>query len=140
MEDDLTAIREAGVEVLVSALTPAEEFELGLDGEREAAEGSGLRFVSLPIQDRGVPSLDGQTAAQFSELASLVTSGTPVAVHCRIGIGRSSVILAILLAKSGLSVEDAFDLLAKARGVPVPDTAEQRAWVEEVVASGRLEG
>ena len=56
--------------------------------------------------------------------------GRAIAVHCRAGIGRASIIAACLLLRNGLSVAEAFEALAEARGCAVPDTQDQRTWVE----------
>ena len=55
------------------------------------------------------------------------------------GIGWSSLILAVLLALEGGTADSAFEQLAAARGVPVPDTAEQRAWVGTAIERLRVE-
>jgi protein-tyrosine phosphatase len=67
--------------------------------------------------------------------------GNAVAVHCRAGIGRSSLIAACVLVLLGFAPGMAFDLIGKARGVKVPDTEEQRDWVDmfrEVTKTGGI--
>jgi protein-tyrosine phosphatase len=59
-----------------------------------------------------------------------LAEGKAVGVHCRAGIGRSSLIAAALLIQNGVSPETAFLTIQEARGCPVPDTVEQRNWVE----------
>ena len=56
-------------------------------------------------------------------------------IHCRAGIGRSSLIAACVLVRAGHDVNSAFDTIAKARGVEVPDTEAQRAWVSTFLAA-----
>jgi protein-tyrosine phosphatase len=56
-------------------------------------------------------------------------TGKAVAVHCRAGIGRSALIAACVLVRSGYDVDGAFDTIAKARGMAVPDTQAQHDWV-----------
>jgi protein-tyrosine phosphatase len=51
-------------------------------------------------------------------------------VHCRAGIGRSSLIAACVLVLLGLAPAMAFDRIGKARGLKVPDTEGQRDWVD----------
>jgi protein-tyrosine phosphatase len=58
-----------------------------------------------------------------------VSQGKATAIHCRAGIGRASVVAACTLVCLGTKPDDAFDLIAKARGIGVPDTDGQRAWV-----------
>jgi hypothetical protein len=45
-------------------------------------------------------------------------------------ISRAALMAASLLVLSGFSPEQAFDQLSNVRGYPVPETEEQRAWVE----------
>jgi protein-tyrosine phosphatase len=42
------------------------------------------------------------------------------------GIGRSALIAACLLKSQGIGVDEAFAMIARARGFSVPDTEEQR--------------
>ncbi len=51
------------------------------------------------------------------------------------GIGRAAVIAACVLAMLGVAVDTAFEAIAVARGCPVPDTLEQRAWVAQFAAT-----
>jgi protein-tyrosine phosphatase len=62
-------------------------------------------------------------------LDQALAAGKNVAVHCRQGIGRSSVVVASLLVAAGETPDEAFRRIEEARGRPVPDTAEQREWV-----------
>src|SRR5689334_3358873 len=129
LEDEIAAWRRAGVDVVVSLLMPDEANDLGLADEPAASRAAGIEFVSLPIPDRGVP---GSTAAAVSLLTSLGDSlahGKTVAVHCRQGIGRSALIAAGLLARSGADAATAIRRVAAARGLPVPETDEQRDWI-----------
>jgi hypothetical protein len=45
------------------------------------------------------------------------------------GIGRSPLLLACILVSRGLAAEDAWKAIGTARGLPVPDTVEQREWL-----------
>ena len=131
--DDVRFLQRAGVDVIVSALTAAENEDLGLIEERQCCEDMGIKVVSFPIEDRSVPN----SIAEFKELLDSVIGylrkGESVAVHCRAGIGRSSIIVAAALMRNGLSAESAFGAIEESRGCSVPDTPEQRRWVERHV-------
>jgi protein-tyrosine phosphatase len=135
IEDEMTAARASGVDVVVSALTEDEVRELELEGEEQAAQAAGVSFRSMPIPDRGVPSMEMGVATLLSQLAAAVHEGRHVAVHCRMGIGRSSMIAAILLALQGEDVDAVFQRLQAIRGSPIPDTEEQRSWTRHAVAA-----
>lgn len=130
LTDDLSLLRRAGVDVLVSALTFEESKELGLLEEERCCSEGDLGFVSFPIEDRSVPVSCDEFVRLLESVTGYLQKGKAVAVHCRAGIGRSSIIVASTLIRSGLSVESAFRVIADARGCAVPDTPEQRRWVK----------
>jgi hypothetical protein len=125
LDGEIGGLAKAGVEVLVSLLTVEEVVELGLCGE------CGIRFISFPIPDRGVPFsiLEAQQIVALI-LADLRAAKT-VATHCRMGIGRSVLVAAGLLKSQGIGVDEAFAMISRARGFVVPDTEEQGEWVRE---------
>jgi protein-tyrosine phosphatase len=137
LEDELFAIKEAGVDLLVSMLTSQESRELGLDEESASCRKIGLEFRSFPINDRETPESIAEVRGFVSALRKALDAGRSVATHCRASIGRSSLVLACLLVDEGLSVEKAFAQLSSARGTRVPDTAEQVRWVERYAESSR---
>ena len=132
LEDDVAAWKTAGVDVVVSCLKPAEVTELQLDDEAAACERHGLRFMSFPIQDRSVPKSSRAFAGLAAKLRKDLVAGKTIAVHCRQGIGRSALVVAGILVLGGERPRDAFQKIAEARGCDVPDTAEQRAWVQNL--------
>jgi protein-tyrosine phosphatase len=130
LEDELQAMRRAGVDVLVSMLTSEELAELGLTQEAEYCEQAGMMYRSYPVADREVPVSYAAFVAFLAELGRELQAGRSVAVHCRASIGRASLLLASLLCAEGFSPADAFTRITKARGLQVPDTPEQVRWVE----------
>ena len=134
LPDDVRALQHAGVDVLVSALTPEETEELGLVEEARFCKDCDLEFLSLPIEDRSVPVSASEFVQFLDSVSGHLRKGKAVAVHCRAGIGRSSIIVASALIRNGLSVESAFRTIEEARRCPVPDTPEQRQWVERFSA------
>jgi protein-tyrosine phosphatase len=129
LEVDIEALRADGIDVLVSALSQEEVYELGLEGEAIECAAKGIEFITFPITDRGLPESRSEFAGLTDSLSDRIREGKSIGAHCRAGIGRSSVIIASVLAKCGLSADEAFERIAASRGFPVPDTAEQRAWV-----------
>jgi len=132
--DELRSWREAGVDVVVSLLTPQEEAELDLDDEEARSRYSGLEFLRLPIPDRSVPESRFEVADLVTRLEEALAAGKDVAVHCRQGIGRSGLVAALMLVAAGRGPDDAFHAVGIARGIPVPETEEQRAWAEQFAA------
>ena len=129
LEDEMLALRRAGVDVLVCLLTSVESDELALSDEPAAASRAGMEFHAFPIVDLGVPDPE-QVRPLLDILTSRLDDGEHVAVHCRAGIGRSSLIAAALLVRLGSPTEQAWQVIADARGVSVPETDEQRRWLD----------
>lgn len=127
---ELASWKSAGVDVVVSLLTDDEGSELNLQQEPSFCEEIGLTFLSCSIADRDVPSSVDAFLALVNRLHEYLKNGRGVAIHCRMGIGRSSVVAACLLVKAGLKPDDAFRTISRDRGIDVPDTAGQIEWVE----------
>ena len=128
--DDIGALHEQGVGMVVSLLTSEEAYELELRNEREVCDSFGLEFVSLPIPDRGVPSNVREVSLLAERIRRQMQAGSGVVIHCRAGIGRSSLIAATVLLQQGIAPEDAFSMISGARRVECPDTPEQVTWLE----------
>jgi protein-tyrosine phosphatase len=137
LPDDIAAARRDGVDVIVSTLTKAENQELGLSEEAKCCKESMIEFLSFPIEDRSLPDSEGGVNSFIDSLGKRVKQGKSVAIHCRAGIGRSSLLCACLLVRRGLSAESAFEKIQLARGCAVPDTEEQRSWVQSFASRSK---
>jgi protein-tyrosine phosphatase len=93
--------------------------------------------LNIPIPDRSVPADKKGFLLTVERLAELVKQGRYVGVHCRAGIGRSSLLVASVLIRVGWDAESAFAAIESARGCTVPDTTEQKHWVTSNVPSIR---
>jgi protein-tyrosine phosphatase len=140
LDDEIVGWRREGVDVVVSLLEAEEIGELGLRREAELCRTQAIEFISFPIPDRGAPASLQETASLAQSLARQLSEGKAVAIHCRAGIGRSSLIAACVLACVGCESDAAFAMIGKARGVKVPDTDEQRQWVAAFHDSVRQSG
>jgi protein-tyrosine phosphatase len=135
LDDEMVALSDAGIDIVVSMLEESEATDLGLEREKVEAEHARLGFVNFPIPDRGVPGNNRQFQEFLTGLEEQIESGKKVGVHCRACIGRASVAAASLLIRSGVPATEAWHQVAVARGFPVPDTQEQRDWVDQNVRS-----
>ena len=132
---ELAQLAEQGYDTLVSLLSEPEVAELGLGAERPAAEAAGLKFEWLPLFDYSVPESQGFRDGLF-QLHDRFRGGGNIAAHCRASVGRSPLLIASIMVLDGASPEDAWSRISRARGVPVPDTDAQRAWVRSLSARG----
>jgi protein-tyrosine phosphatase len=127
--DDLSRLKNARVDVLVSLLEPFEALTLGLARAEQSCALHGIELVRFPIRDHSVPRSPAATLELARALSAKLDQGKSVAIHCYAGIGRSSLIAATVLGVRGFEVTEAFERISKARGIVVPDTVEQLEWL-----------
>jgi hypothetical protein len=131
LEDDISGWQRAGVDVVVSLLTPQENKDLQLSQESDLVQTHGLRFVSLPVEDRGIPPSWEDASRAIGKIGEALRQGRSVAIHCRQGIGRSGMIAAALLIREGSTPGDALTQISGARGLSVPETEGQLEWIRD---------
>lgn len=134
LDDEIANWSREGIARVVSLLEDHEITDLGLETEPEVCEKAGIIFRSFAIADRSVPS-DRQAALAFAQ--ELAQSSQPTVIHCRAGIGRSSLMAAMVLISLGMDAERAFEEIGTARRLPVPDTEAQRDWVMALSEAGQ---
>ena len=130
LAEEVAAWRAAGVGVVVSLLEPAEVRELELQQEARLCAEHAIAFRSFPIRDRSEPASTAALATLVTELHEHLSAGHAVAIHCRAGIGRTGVVAGCLLHRLGIASADVFHLLSRSRGIAMPETEAQIAWVE----------
>src|SRR5262245_19515432 len=129
LEDEIRAWQKAGLHTIVSALTEDESAQFDLVQEAVQAQNQGLNFVSVPIADRVVPASLPSFLQKIAPVEQQLREGKSVGVHCRQSIGRSALITAGILVQGGVAPPQALQRIEKARGLPVPETAEQKTWI-----------
>lgn len=82
LADEAQAWRAAGVDIVVSLLEAEEASDLDLDSEEAAVGQAGLRYISFPIVDRGVPESLTATAALLRNMVEWLEAAKTIAVHC----------------------------------------------------------
>jgi protein-tyrosine phosphatase len=132
LEDEASRWRRAGLDVIVSLLENDEAAQLELNHENDVAELTGLRFISFPIPDRGVPDQNEDALRLLREISKALDGGSNVAVHCRQGVGRSGMIAAGMLVISGIQPEKAIETVSTARRQTVPETASQLRRIQQL--------
>jgi len=138
LADEMRAWQDAGIDTVVSLLTPDEVAEFDLGGEAAACAALGMRFVALPIPDRGTPPSRVAFRKLVTDIVEELAAGRGVAVHCRQGIGRAGLTAAAVLVASGLDTNEAVSRVSAARGRPVPETPAQQRWLDGFAGDGRV--
>ena len=129
MDDEFLGIANQNISLIVSLLEADESYEVGLELEQQVTERHGMKFISYPIPDRGLPSSISNYLEFTKNLYHTAAGGEDIVVHCRAGIGRTGIIAAGVLLHCGFEPKEAFEHISKKRGISVPDTEEQIDWV-----------
>jgi predicted protein tyrosine phosphatase len=132
LADELRGLKNSGFDTVLSLLTPEEANDLGISDEPGATATNGMQFFSFPISDLGVPDEAPTTRAFLRSMLDQLQGGKHIAIHCRQGIGRSGLIAASLLVTAGIDPLVALRRVSAARGIEVPETAQQRDWIIEL--------
>src|SRR5271169_4874427 len=130
LEDDLVRGERESVDTLLTLLTREEKKNLHLRQEAGEAKRLGMGYASFPIPDRQIPTSEAKWAEILENITRTLSQGKNVVVHCRQGIGRSGLVAACLLVRRGMSPGAAVELASAARGVSIPETSEQRDWID----------
>ena len=129
LNEEIHKLKTMGVSTLVSLLVPGEIRELALSNELEYCHEHGIKLINFPIPDRGLPDSKIEFKALVDRLDESLKAAHRVVIHCRMGIGRTAMLCAALLLRQGYDAGHVFGVLAKYRGVSVPDTNAQLEWV-----------
>ncbi len=135
LDDEMASWRAGGADTVLSLLTAEEEHDLDLVKEPFQAEAHGMTFLSFPIRDREVPESESAVVRLVEQVDRELSAGRNVVVHCRQGVGRTGVIAACLLVSGGVGSQAAVQQLSATRGTEMPETAEQRRWIDDHAAT-----
>ena len=138
LRNNLQHWRNLGISGVLSLLRPNER--PGWEQEPAICEALGMDFYSLPIADHSVPAPEEMPAIaeQLTGIESRLRVGARIVAHCFAGIGRSGMATIALLMIGGVPLDDARKLVSSARGIPTPETQEQREWLRSFDRHRRL--
>ncbi|MFA7483782.1 MAG: tyrosine protein phosphatase [Vulcanimicrobiota bacterium] len=139
LEVDIQNLNREGFTFVVSLLTEPENTELNLVNEETVCKRNGIEFYSFPIIDRSAPKCRKKFEDFAQHLLTKIKNGECGYFHCRAGLGRAPLLGCIIMRMAGAHPDEAWRMLAEARGQPVPDTEEQRAWVKSSQSATNLD-
>lgn len=131
LEGEIANLKKQNVGLVVSLLEETEIAELELEKEEDFCKKHAVLFINFPIVDRDTPQKDHEVDKLIQDLATKIDEGLSIVIHCRMGIGRSSIISASILLLRGLKTDTILRHISQVRGIKVPDTAQQVAWLKK---------
>ena len=132
LNGEINSLYKQRVGLLISLLEESEILELGLKNENQICTQNNIQYINFPIPDREAPARNNKLDILIEEIEIKVKAGFSVVIHCRMGIGRSSIIAGALLRKHGVKTEQIVSHITKVRGLQVPDTDQQITWLKNV--------
>ncbi len=129
LDDEIKWLKIREIDCLVSLLEKSEEWELGLEEEAEICQKHAVEFINFPIKDVTTPKNEAEFISIAQNLATQINQNRKVVIHCRMGIGRSSILAAAVMMILGCEGKDIFKTISKYRKLNVPDTEEQKYWI-----------
>lgn len=129
LADEIVDWKREGIGVVVSLLARDEVSELGVEREARMCRNAGLDFHWLPVNDLSVPASMLETVRLVTGLAAARSTGKKIGIHCRQGLGRAPLLTACLLVQAEVPPPKAWQKISAARGITVPETDEQREWL-----------
>ena len=119
---DLKVISEWGATALVTVMELSEKRKFGVTDLGVAATKSNLKWLHIPIADGAVPDnrFDDAWWRVAPTVLQYLRNGCKIVVHCRGGLGRTGLVVCLLLVEMDESPEQALKLVRAAR----PGTVE----------------
>jgi protein tyrosine phosphatase (PTP) superfamily phosphohydrolase (DUF442 family) len=130
--DPAAAMSKVDADLLLCLLQPDEIERRFPDFARwlAAAAGEALHF---PVDDGGIGH-EEEVLALIDRLGAHLDAGGSVLTHCGAGLGRTSIVCALLLVRAGSTLQDALAAVRAARPGAGPENPAQRAHLERLAA------
>ena len=126
----VTIARRHKLSLVVCLAPPEEVASLSPSYWQAIAEGSlDFRFLSLPMQNYGLPRDLAGFRDGIAQMAERLKAGDTVMLHCAAGIGRTGTAAACLLKHLGLETEEALQRVRDAGSNP--ENAVQSGLVDQ---------
>lgn len=130
LEDEIISLKNNEIDLVVSLLEKQEEISLKIENESFFCKKYDINYINFPIPDRGIPKNTSSFVSLIETINEYLKCNKKVVVHCRMGIGRTSLVAAALLIKNNSKYDNVFNYLSATRTLTVPDTEEQKDWIK----------
>jgi protein-tyrosine phosphatase len=128
LEAEIMEFNAQNVNWIISLLEEDEIEQFGLSEEELYCKRFNIKFDSLPIQDNFIPGFQRFVDKIDSVFLGLVNNENFV-VHCNHGLGRSGLLVAGLLLRSGMELDSALKIIELKRGFKCPTSISQMKFI-----------
>lgn len=117
LDTDIQAVKDWGAALVITLMEEHELHEVQVAELGEKVTDSGMDWVWMPLVDDGTPDSDQiATFRRFEPYFSeVLSSGQDILIHCRGGIGRTSVIASLLMVHAGFTANWAVNTVRQTR-------------------------
>ncbi len=131
LSHDLKSLKKQKVDVVISLNSEIEIKRLGILNFRENIKDFGFIHLVEPIEDFSVPKRDRKKHVNelIKNILDFVRNNKSVFVHCNAGLGRSGIIVALVIKCLGV-VKDPISHVRKYRPGAV-ETEEQKRFITD---------
>lgn len=103
LDEDIPNLKEKGIDAIVDVRSEYCD-------NKELIEKSGMQFLHVGVDDRYSPNLE-QLEEIFNFVEPLLDKGKRILIHCQNSCGRSPLIAVAILAKRGMGIAEAVNLI-----------------------------
>ncbi len=131
LADEIKSLQQQNYKLVISMLTDEEQEKHGLTAESEQCAIHGITYLNYPIRDE-VADSDSATIEFVVKVVTHIKqlpNDDKILFHCRGGVGRSSMMIALVMANFGHDVDEVLAKVTHVRGEQAPESDEQLHWV-----------
>ncbi len=132
--DEIKSLKEQNYKLVISMLTAEEQEKHGLIAEFKQCTMNNIVYLNYPIKDE-IADNDKKTLEFVTKVVAEIqqlANNEKILFHCLGGVGRSSMMIALVMASFGYDVDEIFAKITHARGEQAPETNNQFQWVKKL--------
>lgn len=123
IDDAINTLKAAGTAHLITTLTPEDIVKYQVESLEESASTRDIAWYHLPVDDDDIPTLafEKKFLSVLPTLKAALENGEVIAVHCKGGVGRTGLVIALLLRALGWDKDKAKETVQSFRPNTITD-------------------
>jgi protein-tyrosine phosphatase len=113
LETSVSELHQAGADAIVTMMTDEELAKFEVDSLPDVVRQSGMTWFHFPVEDDAAPGevFEQSWQTHKPEVLGLMEQGRCVAIHCRVGSGRTGFMAAVIMRELGMDEVQATSLV-----------------------------